>query len=129
MKIENLVLSPEQCKELVAIGIDMSDASFVWYPKNGKQHVSTYIDFFEYDKTLCEEIEVIPTYTFQDIFDRLPSIIEWKGKKYRLGIFVNALENLTMAYRDETNWCLIAQEASINGAYNIIKWVAESKLM
>lgn len=72
------VLSIEQMKHLKELGLDTSDASMCWcYAlsyKNAKWELEIYEDVIN-QKRDSAFWEIIPTYTFQDIINKLPCFI------------------------------------------------------
>jgi hypothetical protein len=73
------VLSVEQMKHLQELGLDTSDGSMCWcYAlsyKNAKWELEIYEDVIN-QKRDSAFWEIIPTYTLQDILDKLPPIID-----------------------------------------------------
>ena len=69
------VLSVEQMKHLQELGLDTSDGSMCWcYAlsyKNAKWELEIYEDVIN-QKRESAFWEIIPTYTLQDILDKLP---------------------------------------------------------
>ena len=72
------VLSIEQMKHLKELGLDTSDASMCWcYAlsyKNAKWELEIYEDVIN-QKRDSAFWEIIPTYTLQDIINKLPCFI------------------------------------------------------
>lgn len=132
--MKNQVLSREQCNELLALGIDMSNASCMWVSDVDKDYnPATWKVMARQDGTTIEEYRakfpmsfkegnVFYTYTLQNILEMLPNTIEWKGKTYWFAVFINALGNKTIAYRDSESWALQFSSFSINGAFKMLKW-------
>lgn len=68
------VLSVEQMRELIKLGIDTSKAGACWYPDNDLDYPDNPI----YTATFAENIGInypgrIPTFTLQDILEMLPT--------------------------------------------------------
>ena len=101
MKIEEQVLSIEQAKHLQELGLDMSDAALCWvrYTRDrygNKCEGSWHIDVRCY-KTMgiLQECEEIPTYTLQEILDKLPVIIFNNGKSYEINVRFDGVYNVS----------------------------------
>ena len=81
------VLSVEQMKHLQELGLDTSDGSMCWcYAlsyKNAKWELEIYEDVIN-EKRDSAFWEIIPTYTLQDIFDKLPRYINVFCITYKL---------------------------------------------
>lgn len=87
------VLSIDQMKHLRELGLDTSDASMYWArvshgsrvddKSKGKWFLSLQKEF-----QVCGfmSYESIPTYTLQDILDKLPSYITYNDEEYQLQI-------------------------------------------
>ena len=121
------VLSVEQMKHLQELGLDTSDGSMCWcYAlsyKNAKWELEIYEDVIN-QKRDSAFWEIIPTYTLQDILDKLPPIIdevywltlevmdrrknEWKIKYAR----INA----------EHECASFSSEKLIDAAYEMLCW-------
>jgi hypothetical protein len=85
------VLSIDQMKHLRELGLDTSDASMCWcYAlsyKNAKWELEIYEDVINQkrDSTFWE---IIPTYTLQDILDKLPKEIKTSTDTYWLTVSI-----------------------------------------
>lgn len=81
------ILSVEQMKHLKELGLDTSDGSMCWcYAlsyKNAKWELEIYEDVIN-QKRDSAFWEIIPTYTLQDIFDKLPRYINVFCITYKL---------------------------------------------
>lgn len=137
--MSNQVLSIEQCKELVSMGIDMSNASAMWIADLDLEYnpVSWKVFFRNDDKTIEYWQEKFPltykggntyyTFTLQDILEILPS--EWTFVKdyceesdrdpqtYFLFIETGALQDKHGVRCDTMLEC----------AFNMLKWCKENK--
>ena len=126
MKTEQ-ILSVEQTKHLQELGLDMSDASIYWarvshgsriYDKSkGKWFMSLQKEF-----QTCGFIsyETLPTYTLQDILNKLPESIQI----YDLYIF-KKVELWWLKYVDVTNNGTVHLEKMprlIDAAYYMLCW-------
>ena len=125
------VLSIEQMKHLQGLGLDMSDASIYWarvshgsriYDKSkGKWFMSLQKEF-----QTCGFIsyETLPTYTLQDILDKLPESVQ----VYDLYIF-KKVGSWRLKYVDVTNNRTVRLEKKpklIDAAYYMLCWVIEN---
>lgn len=73
--MENQVLTIEQMQELIAMGVDTSKASMIWEYKGSNETKNFYnLDILDYDNDFITK-EDIPTFTFQDCLELLPSVI------------------------------------------------------
>lgn len=130
MKTEQ-ILSVEQTKHLQELGLDMSDASIYWarvshgsriYDKSkGKWFMSLQKEF-----QTCGFIsyETLPTYTLQDILNKLPESIQI----YDLYIF-KKVGLWWLKYVDVTNNGTVRLEKMpklIDAAYQMLCWVIEN---
>lgn len=141
------VLTIEQCKELITLGVDMSKASMCWY---GKIHFDTnddikyipeyslgtnefysalYAEHPDPDDAVEEKEICVPTFTMQDILDRLPNTIKWKNKQYNFAVFINGFGNKTIGYRDEELWCLQFDKFTLQGVYRLYVWCLTNELL
>lgn len=126
MKTEQ-ILSVEQTKHLQELGLDMSDASIYWarvshgsriYDKSkGKWFMSLQKEF-----QTCGFIsyETLPTYTLQDILDKLPESVQ----VYDLYIF-KKVGLWWLKYVDVTNNGTVRLEKMprlIDAAYYMLCW-------
>ena len=121
------VLSIEQMKHLQRLGLDTSDASMCWCRAISHKSVTWELEIYEYvinQKLDSNFWETTPTYTLQDILDKLPPIIdevywltlevmdrqknEWKIKYAR----INA----------EHECASFSSEKLIDAAYEMLCW-------
>ena len=83
------ILSVEQMKHLQELGLDTSDGSMCWcYAlsyKNAKWELEIYEDVIN-QKRDSAFWEIIPTYTLQDILDKLPTLIIISSDFYKICI-------------------------------------------
>lgn len=117
------VLSVEQMKHLQELGLDTSDGSMCWcYAlsyKNAKWELEIYEDVIN-QKRDSAFWEIIPTYTLQDILDKLPCFI---------GTHVLTLQKLansgTCLYMEPYSRSILNLTESkelINSAYEMLCW-------
>lgn len=121
------VLSIEQMKHLRELGLDTSDASMCWCYvlsyKNAKCELEIYEDVIN-QKRDSAFWEIIPTYTLQDILDKIPSFIgnntltlQRHGDKWMcLYIEPYTRHNLHMEIKEEC----------IDAAYEMLCWCTEN---
>lgn len=122
------VLSIEQMKHLQELGLDTSDASMCWCCaigyKNAKWELEIYEDVIN-QKRDSAFWEIIPTFTLQDILDKLPPCIE---KFYIIEISVST-HNKIWHIRYKRAGCALSyfsSESFIDAAYEMLCWVIES---
>lgn len=73
------VLSIEQMKHLQELGLDTGDASMCWCRAISHKSVTWELEIYEYvinQKLDSNFWETTPTYTLQDILDKLPESIQ-----------------------------------------------------
>lgn len=86
------VLSIDQMKHLQELGLDTSDASMCWCSFIGNIDEEWELEIYEdvinqkRDSTFWE---IVPTYTLQDILDKLPKGIKTSTDTYWLTVSVN----------------------------------------
>lgn len=104
MKLEDLVLTIEQAKYLQKLGLDMSDAALCWYQRFDRDwDVDTMSDGI---RTILKEIKShstptdIPTYTLQEVLDKLPKIIKDDAYEYRIKISYKSDDYYQISYCD-----------------------------
>lgn len=153
--MNNQVLSINQCRELVALGLDMSDASmcYIWMsqdsadryliPNNDEGLKDTIIYSIVDNLGVSEkDINVMPTFTLQDILDKLPQGFYLEknttslDKKVFLQINKTAGGGYNIAYEqywDENGKLKIKMygrqlaESLLEAAFNMLKWGIENK--
>ena len=129
------VLSVEQMKLLQELGLDTSDASMYWArvshgsrvddKSKGKWFLSLHKEF-----QTCGFIsyEALPTYTLQDILDKLPHYLNPFPSKQIL--FAWMIERDTIAYRnvESVDDCLkhFTDNSLIDAAYEMLCWCIEN---
>ena len=125
------VLSVEQMKHLQELGLDTSDGSRCWcYAlsyKNAKWELEIYEDVIN-QKRESAFWEIIPTYTLQDILDKLPHYLNPFPPKQIL--FAWMIERDAIAYRnvEDIDDCLkhFTDDLLIDAAYEMLCWCIEN---
>lgn len=125
------VLSIEQMKRLQELGLDTSDASIYWarLSHGSRLDDKSKGDWFlslQKEFMVCgfASYEVIPTYTLQDILDKLPCFLD------RCVLTLQKLVNTWTCLYMEPYTCSILElkesEELIDAAYEMLCWVIES---
>lgn len=130
------VLSIDQMKHLQELGLDTSDASMYWVRRShgsriddeskGEWFLSLQKEFM-----VCGFIsyEILPTYTLQDILDKLPHYLNPFPSKQIL--FAWMIERDTIAYRnvESVDDCLkhFTDNSLIDAAYEMLCWCVENR--
>lgn len=123
------VLSVEQMKHLQELGLDTSDGSMCWcYAlsyKNAKWELEIYEDVID-QKRDSAFWEIIPTYTLQDILDKLPPVIK---KYYWLAIRISAHKGMWYVEYNGRGCTLsyFYSENLIDAAYEMLCWCIENR--
>lgn len=94
------VLSVEQMKHLQELGLDTGDASMCWCRAISHKSVTWELEIYEYvinQKLDSNFWETTPTYTLQDILDKLPTLIIISSEKS---------ENIIDVAYDMLCWCI-----------------------
>ena len=122
------VLSIDQMKHLRELGLDTSDASMCWcYAlsyKNAKWELEIYEDVINQkrDSTFWK---IIPTYTLQDILDKLPPVIK---KYFCLSIRVSEYKKMWHVEYEGAG-CILSYfhlKNLIDAAYEMFCWCVEN---
>lgn len=122
------VLSVEQMEHLQELGLDTSDGSMCWcYAlsyKNAKWELEIYEDVID-QKRDSNFWETLPTYTLQDILDKLPPVIK---KYYWLAIRVSAHKGMWYVEYNGRGCTLsyFYSENLIDAAYEMLCWCIEN---
>ena len=137
MKLEDQVLTIEQSKHLQELGLDMSDAALYWDHLNpfggddGEQVVWQMTEGIRDILKGKEKIAVtgaIPTYTLQEVLDKLPKqirVIEYA--KLKDVYWLNFGDNVkTIEYHSETFLHKAQGETLFEVAYNMLCWVVDN---
>lgn len=121
------VLSIEQMKHLQELGLDTSDASMCWCRAISHKSVTWELEIYEYvinQKLDSNFWETTPTYTLQDILDKLPESIQiydlYIFKQAGLWVFkyISIVEIGTLHYEK--------MPKIIDAAYYILCWCIEN---
>lgn len=121
------VLSVKQMKHLQELGLDTSDASMCWcyalFIKNAKRELEIYEDVIN-QKQDSNFWETLPTYTLQDILDKLPEHIQifdfYMFKKVGLWYFM-----YTDGYEDKS-FHFEKSPQIMDAAYYMLCWCIEN---
>lgn len=126
------VLSIDQMKHLQELGLDTSDASMCWCSFIGNIDEEWELEIYEYvinQKRDSSFWEIVPTYTLQDILDKLPHYLNPFPSKQIL--FAWMIERDTIAYRnvESVDDCLkhFTDNSLIDAAYEMLCWCVENR--
>lgn len=129
MKTEQ-VLSIEQMKHLQELGLNTSDASmhYQFLPTadsiiNGTDEVEKEPSLFVSQPNMKHEY---PTYTLQDILDKLPKRIETEDYEFELYIYYH--ENGVSVFYDDgdiTQLAFFSKPTLLESAYEMLCWCIE----
>lgn len=121
------VLSIEQMKHLQELGLDTSDASMCWCRAISHKSVTWELEIYEYvinQKLDSNFWETTPTYTLQDIMQKLPPFINI----CMLHIYP-AADLWYFVYMDSYTRTILSTKYSpdiMNAAYQMLCWVIEN---
>lgn len=121
------VLSIEQMKHLQELGLDTSDASMCWCRAISHKSVTWELEIYEYvinQKLDSNFWETTPTYTLQDIMQKLPPSINI----CMLHIY-KAADLWYFVYMDSYTRTILSTKYSpdiMNAAYQMLCWVIEN---
>ena len=127
--MRNQVLSVEQMLNLKRLGIDISSAGMCWCSPTGneKWELEIHEDVIN-QKRNSAFWEIIPTYTLQDILDKLPHYLNPFPSKQIL--FAWMIEKDAIAYRnvEDIDDCLkhFTDDLLIDAAYEMLCWCIEN---
>ncbi len=127
--MRNQVLSVEQMLNLKRLGIDISSAGMCWCSPTGneKWELEIHEDVIN-QKRNSAFWEIIPTYTLQDILDKLPHYLNPFPSKQIL--FAWMIEKDAIAYRnvEDIDDCLkhFTDDLLIDAAYEVLCWCIEN---
>lgn len=118
MKIEEQVLTIEQAKHLKELGLDMSDAVFCWevnFPDTRVERMGT-----------CHpmDIELVPTYTLQELLDKLPTDINYENRTYRL--ILDMYYEVIFYSSQERGYVKCFQNKMLIAVYEMLCWIVEN---
>lgn len=134
--MEKQVLSIEQMRELIELGIDTSKASMCYCDLESDEYhfgsnviVPNNATLSEYG--LCRE-NLTPTFTLQDILEILPNWIDpyYYNVKYHKNLFYHEYVNKWICSYVASNGASIQQFASdspLEAAFNMLKWCKHNK--
>lgn len=126
------VLSIDQMKHLQELGLDTSDASMYWVRRShgsriddeskGEWFLSLQKEFMVFGFI---SYEILPTYTLQDILDKLPPSINWNP----LIIVGNSVMYSTGYGEGYDNPLVVFEEETLlQSAYEMLCWIIEQNL-
>ena len=128
------VLSIEQMKHLQRLGLDTSDASMYWARVSHGSRIddkSKGVWFLSLQKEFqtCGfmSYEILPTYTLQDILDKLPKRIETEDYEFELYIYYH--ENGVSVFYDDgdiTQLAFFSKPTLLESAYEMLCWCIEN---
>lgn len=129
------VLDINQMKHLQELGLDTSDASIYWVRKSHGTHIDDNSKgkwFLSLQKEFVTcgftSYEVLPTFTLQDILDKLPPYL--KPFQSEQIIFAWIIERDTISYRnvDDVNDCFkhFTDNYLTDAVYEMLCWVIEN---
>ena len=128
------VLSIDQMKNLQSLGLDVSDASVYWVRRShgsdirdeskGNWFLSLQKEFMTCGFT---SYEVLPTFTLQDILDKLPKCIITDDYEFELNIYYHET-GVSVFYDDGgIEQLAFSNESTIlESAYQMLCWCAEN---
>nr|DAT85369.1 MAG TPA: hypothetical protein [Caudoviricetes sp.] len=129
------VLSIEQMKHLQELGLDTSDASIYWARVSHGSRIddkSKGVWFLSLHKEFqtCGfmSYEILPTYTLQDILDKLPKEIKTSTDTYWLGISIYDCKEWYVCYSMSDEFDYYEEFKSrqlIDAAYEMLCWCIE----
>ena len=124
------VLSVEQMKHLQELGLDTGDASMHWQYLPTADAIINGTDEIEEEPTLfVSQLNMkheYPTYTLQDILDKLPKRIETEDYEFELYIYYH--ENGVSAFYDDgdiTQLAFFSKPTLLESAYEMLCWCIE----
>ena len=121
--MEDLILSIEQCKHLKELGIDMSDAKLCWtiYKMESGDDI-TCIQALT-SVAIIKPENVIPTYTLQEIWRKLPEYIIEDKSVYWKELTSNAVSYTDLDGNIHKTSC---NDTEINNTYKMLCWIIEN---
>lgn len=119
------VLSVGQMKHLQELGLDTSDASMCWIKDSEGNRFLSVNDEYCYEMS---HLSPVPTYTLQDILDKLPRYINDFGTKYKLHIEPTFAGPWCISYQMGICEPLIFELAEnlLDAAYDMLCWCIEN---
>lgn len=120
--MKDQVLSIERMQKLKELGVNSRNASMLWISHINKNDYSKYkLVTNEYELT-C--LDIIPTFTLQDMIELMPDKIIIDYENYYLCIDKNCTAYLTV--EEEALWFGKGNGILIN-TYSMLVWLAENK--
>ena len=120
--MKDQVLSIERMQKLKELGVNSRNASMLWISHINKNDYSKYkLVTNEYELT-C--LDIIPTFTLQDMIELMPNKIIIDYENYYLCIDKNCTAYLTV--EEDVLWFGKDNSVLIN-TYNVLVWLAENK--
>ena len=127
------VLSIEQMKHLQELGLDTSDASMYWKRVSHGSRIDDKLKGIwflslqkEFQTCGFMSYETTPTYTLQDILDKLPKRIETEDYEFELYIYYH--ENGVSVFYDDgdiTQLAFFSKPTLLESAYEMLCWCIE----
>lgn len=131
LKLEDTCLTPEQAKELQALGIEMKDTLMVYCDFNDQKH--EYELMINCDGVGMGACEVIPTLTNSEIMKMLPGSIVINGNTYRLYIskiiYYLAYFAMEDIYTKDEADIYVSKKLLRDALFEMIKYLKTNKLM
>lgn len=134
--MENLFLTQEQSQHLIDLGLNMNDAEFCWRRKirtwDNREPNERYKKWeIERNQALVvqgfEIYETIPTYTLQEILEKLPIIVKENGTVKTVYTWKINSSSKTIEYSNGSKCLCAAQSCSIlSAAYEMLYWVVKN---
>lgn len=130
----NQVLSIEKMRHLQELGVDMSDASIYWIKRSHNPNIEdeSKKDWF---LSLQKEFmtfghiayKVLPTFTLQDIIEKLPKMINKDDNFYKMYIETTTKGNWTIYYKANVKKPVLVEGKNLMEVmYQMLCWCAES---
>lgn len=125
MNTSKQALTIEECKELKALGFDMSDASMIYVQDPFFGGMNLQVNHGQYEPGDCY------TYTLQDLLEKLPDFIPGPSERdwvYDLEICNGRGLEWEMGYSygsDEI--CFFTNNSPLSCAFEMLKWCKENK--
>ena len=121
MVIENQVLSVDQCRKLISLGLNMENTSMCWVIEENGEHQLTL------DRSICDK-DLLPTFTLQEILARLPKVIIKDKVEYALMLNTYHSYIAFNNYVWEGGKAFRFKDCSIlDAAYKLLVWCLENK--
>lgn len=127
---KELFLTVDQAKHLQKLGLDMSD-SLLCYLLLDTDTPEQYGRIF-FTQDLCKTDKFIPTYTLQEILDKLPCGVTWDTWQVQITLGLGGDE---MEYNDGDGYSPHREvdenlfDNLLNKAYKMLCWVLVNKLL